>query len=322
MPFGTVPVWDYGTVSYVLMKGKSLQCLSARSRFGTTGGRWNDCGHVPRVSNAFRHGPGLGRMGNEPQGRPRDDTVSNAFRHGPGLGLSRQHRFNLKCLQSPMPFGTVPVWDVATMAPDIVSQVNSLQCLSARSRFGTKEGDIIPDPEATVSNAFRHGPGLGLGIDEAGKIIQQSSLQCLSARSRFGTPTIRLQTMRKSSRLQCLSARSRFGTSKALHGHESEMNCLQCLSARSRFGTLGGRLQTLRQQLPSLQCLSARSRFGTHCGSVRVPRGTPTVSNAFRHGPGLGRTSFHVSRNGMSLSPMPFGTVPVWDARGNVAGPP
>ena len=86
MPFGTVPVWDLGSMSRVR-------------------------GGLNRVSNAFRHGPGLGQI--------LDFLNREAFRK-----------------LSPMPFGTVPVWD---------SEVR----------------ESVPLVFANVSNAFRHGPGLG-----------------------------------------------------------------------------------------------------------------------------------------------------------------
>ena len=60
MPFGTVPVWD------------ATRCSPTRL--------------IRRVSNAFRHGPGLG-------------PTTNAS----GVALDGS--------KSPMPFGTVPVWD-------------------------------------------------------------------------------------------------------------------------------------------------------------------------------------------------------------------
>ena len=88
MPFGTVPVWDQ-----------------------VAGG--DDRSRKLRVSNAFRHGPGLGLAHLYEAIAVFDPKVSNAFRHGPGLGLSSVRRSTVRrTMRSPMPFGTVPVWDL------------------------------------------------------------------------------------------------------------------------------------------------------------------------------------------------------------------
>ena len=87
MRLGTVPVWD------LLMQG--YRCITL-------------C-----VSNAFRHGPGLGLFALALVVGGYSQQVSNAFRHGPGLGPSSPKRDFPKSRR--------------------------LQCLSARSRFGTEE---------------------------------------------------------------------------------------------------------------------------------------------------------------------------------------
>ena len=187
MPFGTVPVWDDENRETF----KVFRTLSPMP-FGTVP-VWdqvfsrNSVLESSEVSNAFRHGPGLGLSIRLPSrlslftspmpfgtvpvwdaikklGTEVTVVVSNAFRHGPGLGLSIRLPSRLSLFTSPMPFGTVPVWD-------------------AIKKLGT-------EVTVVVSNAFRHGPGLGQNnayIRTAGNI---PCLQCLSARSRSGTASV------------------------------------------------------------------------------------------------------------------------------------
>jgi hypothetical protein len=61
MPFGTVPVWDFPDeqLKYPIV-GLSPMPFGTVPVWDKPGSMWNIIGAIV-VSNAFRHGPGLGR---------------------------------------------------------------------------------------------------------------------------------------------------------------------------------------------------------------------------------------------------------------------